>query len=147
MPAPKKMRKVHKYSNEFKLTAIKLAGMPGTFIQDVARILDIHPFMLSRWKKEFREGKITGEGHPDIEKLAKMEEKVTGRNRIRELEAALKKAQIENDLLKKVTQFNLEQRRKSSPLLNGIIKNTGSHSSAGTMESLEAATTHGKRGR
>jgi transposase len=147
MPAPVKMRKVHRYSNEFKVTAVKLAGMPGTFIQDVARVLDIHPFMLSRWKKEYREGKITGSGHPDIGKLAKMEEKVTELKRIRELEAALKRAQIENDLLKKVTQFNLEQRRKSSPLLTGIIKTTGSLSSAGTMGSREAATTHGKKGR
>jgi len=147
MPAPVKMRKVYKYSNEFKVTAVKLSEMPGTFIQDVARILDIHPFMLSRWKKEYREGKIKGSGHPDIGKLAKMEEEVTEQKRIRELEAALKKVQIENDLLKKVTRFNLEQKRTSSPLLDGIIKNTGSPSSAGTMGSHGAATMHGKKGR
>jgi transposase len=147
MPAPIKMRKVHKYSDEFKITAVKLTSLPGTFIQDVARALDIHPFMLSRWKKEYREGKIKGSGHPDIGKLAKMEEKVSELNRIRELEAALKKAQIENDLLKKVTQFNLEQRRKSSPLLNGIIQNTDLSSSAITIGSPVAATTHGKKGR
>ncbi len=52
-----KMRRLNRYSNEFKITAIKLAGMPGVLIQDVAKILDIHPFMLSRWKKEYREGK------------------------------------------------------------------------------------------
>ncbi len=92
MPAPVKMRKVHRYSDEFKITGVKLASMPGTFIQDVARILDIHPFMLSRWKKEYREGKIQGEGHPDIVKLTRMEEKVTERKSIRELETALKKA-------------------------------------------------------
>jgi transposase len=147
MPAPVKMRKVHRYSNEFKVTAVKLAGMPGTLIQDVARVLDIHPFMLSRWKKEYREGKIKGSGHPDIGKLAKMEEKVTELKRIRELEAALKRAHIENDLLKKVTQFNLEQKRASSPLLTGIIKSTDSRSSADTMGSPGAATTHGKKGR
>jgi transposase len=147
MPAPVKMRKVHRYSDEFKITAIKLAGMPGTFIQDVARVLDIHPFMLSRWKKEYREGKIQGEGHPDIVKLAKMEKKVTELKRIRELEIALKKAQIENDLLKKTTQFNLERRSTSSPLLKGIIKNTDSLSSAGTIRFPGAATTHGKKGR
>jgi transposase len=147
MPAPVKMRKVHKYSNEFKITAIKLTSLPGTFIQDVARVLDIHPFMLSRWKKEYREGKIKGSGHPDIGKLVKMEEKVTELKRIRELETALKKAQIENDLLKKVTQFNLEQRRASSPLLTGIIKSTGSRSFAGTMGSPGAVTTRGRKGR
>jgi transposase-like protein len=59
-----RMRKLQRYSNEFKITAIKLADLPGTRIQDVARILYIHPFMLSRWKKQYREGKITGHDQP-----------------------------------------------------------------------------------
>jgi transposase len=142
-----RMRKVSRYSNEFKITAIKLASLPETLIQDVAKVLDIHPFMLSRWKKEYREGKIAGESHPDIEKLTEVEEKVSEQSRIRELERALKKAQIENDLLKKTIQFNLEQRRKSSPLLTGIIETMDSGSSAVTTASPEADTTHGKKGR
>jgi transposase len=140
-------RRLSRYSNEFKITAIRLANLPGTLIQDVAKVLDIHPFMLSRWKKEYREGKITGEPHPDIEKLTEMEEKVSEQSRIRELERALKKAQIENDLLKKTIQFNLEQRHKSSPLLTGIIKTMASSSSAVTTASPEADTTHGKKDR
>ena len=142
-----RMRKVSRYSNEFKITAIRLASLPGTLIQDVAKVLDIHPFMLSRWKKEYREGKIKGESHPDIEKLTEVEEKVWEQSRIRELERALKKAQIENDLLKKTIEFNLEQRRKSSPLLTGIIETMGSDSSAVTTASREVDTTHGKKGR
>jgi transposase len=61
-----RVRRVGRYSNEFKITAIRLANLPGTLIQDVAKVLDIHPFMLSRWKKEYREGKINEEvwGHP-----------------------------------------------------------------------------------
>jgi len=141
------MRKVQRYSNEFKITAIRLASMPGTLIQDVARILDIHPFMLSRWKKEYREGKISGKPHPDIENLAEMEVKVAEQKRIRELETALKKAQIENDLLKKAIQFDLEQRQKSSPLLTGIIKTTVSPSSVIISKYPEVAITHGKKGR
>jgi len=142
-----RMRRVHRYSNEFKITAIRLASLPGTLIQDVAKILDIHPFMLSRWKKEYREGKIAGEPHPDIEKLTEMEERVSEQSRIRELERALKKAQIENNLLKKTIQFNLEQRRKSSPLLTDIIPRMDSGSSVDTTAFPEADTTHGKKGR
>ena len=142
-----RMRRVSRYSNEFKITAIRLASLPGTLIQDVAKVLDIHPFMLSRWKKEYREGKIRGEPHPGIEKLSEMEEKVSEQSRIRELERALKKAQIENDLLKKTIQFNLEQRRKSSPLLTGIIPRMDSGSSVDTTASREVDTTHGKKGR
>jgi transposase len=142
-----RMRKVQRYSNEFKITAIRLAGLPDTLIQDVARILGIHPFMLSRWKKEYREGKIKGSPHPDMENLAEMEEKVSEQKRIRELEHALKKAQIENDLLKKTIQFDVERRRMPSPLLRGIIKTTDSPSSASTTGSPEAGTTHGRKGR
>jgi transposase-like protein len=36
-----KMRKVHRYSNEFKITAVRLTDLPGTLIQDVAKALDI----------------------------------------------------------------------------------------------------------
>ena len=41
-------------STEFKLTAVKLSGMPGIQVQTVANALDIHPFMLSRCRKEAR---------------------------------------------------------------------------------------------
>lgn len=34
----------HRYSNEFKITAIKLAGYPGMLTQDVAAVLD-PPFL------------------------------------------------------------------------------------------------------
>ena len=51
------LRKIIRYSGEFKVTAVKLSSLPGVLIQDVARELDIHPFMLSRWRKEVREGR------------------------------------------------------------------------------------------
>ena len=54
------LRKVHRYSTEFKLTAVKLSQMPDVEVQTVARALDIHPFMLSRWRKEVRDGVIKG---------------------------------------------------------------------------------------
>jgi transposase len=142
-----KPRKVNRYSNEFKITAIKLAGMPHTLIKDVAETLGIHPFMLSRWKKEYREGKIEGAPHADIEKLVGMEKKVRRQNRIRELEKALQKAKIENDLLKKAIAFDAERRRMPSPLLDGIVKTTPSPSSVDTMASPAAVSMHGKNGR
>ncbi|HME44999.1 MAG TPA: transposase [Syntrophorhabdales bacterium] len=141
-----RMRRVHRYSNEFKITAVKLTALPGTLIQDVAKALDIHPFMLSRWKKQYREGLIKGKPHPDLQKLTKMEEKVSDQQRIRHLERALQKARLENDLLKKTMQFDVERRRMPSPLLRGIIKSTASPSSASTTTSPEAATTRGKKG-
>jgi len=106
--------KKHRYSNEFKVTAVKLASHPDIQTQDVAAVLHIHPFMLSRWKKEHREGKLKGTGHPDLKEINEMEATVAEHKRIQELEAALKRARIENDLLKKAIQFNLEKSRRSS---------------------------------
>ena len=37
---------------------MKLSSLPGVLIQDVAAALDIHPFMLSLWRKEVRDGVI-----------------------------------------------------------------------------------------
>jgi len=106
--------KKHRYSSEFKVTAVKLASHPGIQTQEVAAALNIHPFMLSRWKKEYREGKLKGSAHPNLKELQGMEARVSEHQRIRELEAALKKARIENELLKKAIQFNLERSGRSS---------------------------------
>jgi transposase len=53
-------RKVHRYSLEFKLKAVKLSQLPGIEVQAVAEALEIHPFMLSRWRKEARDGILRG---------------------------------------------------------------------------------------
>jgi len=44
-------RKVQRYSLEFKLKAVKLSQLRGVEVQAVADALEIHPFMLSRWRK------------------------------------------------------------------------------------------------
>jgi transposase-like protein len=40
------------YDDWFKATAVELGALPGVQAQDVAEVLDIHPIMLYRWKKE-----------------------------------------------------------------------------------------------
>ena len=55
-------RKTNRYSEQFKATAVRLSELPEVLIQDVADALDIHPFMLSRWRKQVREGVIVAKG-------------------------------------------------------------------------------------
>ena len=55
MPRPGP-RTTYKYSERFKSTAVALSQLPGVDVQDVADSLCIHPFMLSRWRKQAREG-------------------------------------------------------------------------------------------
>ena len=53
-------RKVQRYTLEFKLKAVKLSQLKGVEVQAVADALEIHPFMLSKWRKEAREGVFRG---------------------------------------------------------------------------------------
>jgi len=48
-------RRIEKYGDRFKATAVKLSKLPGVSVQDVAAALDIHPFMLSLWRRQVRE--------------------------------------------------------------------------------------------
>lgn len=134
MAAPVGPKKVHRYSNEFKIQAVRLSLHPEIQTQDVANALDIHPFMLSRWKKEYRDGKLkpvanaAGLSLPrvlrspiqDLEKrelkrqVKRLQAKVEARSEARILERKLAALQVEHDLLKKVIRFNIERRRRNS---------------------------------
>ena len=59
MPRPGP-RKVQQYSLEFKLKAVRLSQLKGVEVQAVAEALEIQPFMLSRWRKEARDGVLRG---------------------------------------------------------------------------------------
>lgn len=66
-------RKVERYGDRFKATAVKLSGLPGVRIRDVAAALDIHPFMLSPWRKQIRHGVIVAKGAKrDVKTKAKL---------------------------------------------------------------------------
>ena len=58
MKIPKKSHQ--RYTTSFKLAAVRLAEHENIQTQDVTVALDIHPFMLSRWKKEYRDGVLKG---------------------------------------------------------------------------------------
>jgi transposase len=88
-------RKIENYGERFKATAVKLSSLPGVLIQDVAAALDIHPFMLSLWRKQVREGVIVARASKlDVETTAEL-------RRLRELERRYKVLKEEHELLKK----------------------------------------------
>jgi transposase len=86
----------------------------------VAEALDIHPFMLSRWRKEYREGLIVDNGKFDIETPAK----ITELYRLRQLEKEHAILKEEHALLKKAIRFCSERRQKSLPSSSRTGKNT-----------------------
>jgi transposase len=102
-------RKIAKYGERFKATAVKLSSLPGVLIQDVAAALDVHPFMLSLWRKQVREGVIVARASKlDVETTAEL-------RRLRELERRYKVLKDEHELLKKAIRFASDRKRRSSP--------------------------------
>lgn len=51
---------VRKNSDELNLTAVRLSQQPGLQVKTVAAALTIHPFMLSKWRKDARDGRLRG---------------------------------------------------------------------------------------
>jgi transposase len=106
------LKKVHRYSVEFKVTAVKLSHMAGVEVQTVANALDIHPFMLSRGRKEVRDGVLKGRARRvDVPSRPAREIKQL---QVLQREHAMLKA--EHELLKKAIRFSSERRRRSSRL-------------------------------
>src|SRR5438093_12762478 len=100
-------RKIARYGEQFKATAVKLSSLPGVLIQDVAAALDIHPFMLSLWRKQVREGVIVARASKlDVETTAEL-------RRLRELERRYKVIKEEHELLKKSNRFASDLKRKT----------------------------------
>ena len=101
-------RKIERYGDRFKATAVKLSSLPGVLIQDVAAALDIHPFMLSLWRKQVRDEVI-------VAKSAKLDVKTKAElKRLKELERQYKVLKEEHELFKKAIRFASEQRKRSS---------------------------------
>jgi transposase len=107
MPRPGP-RTTSKYSDRFKATAVKLSELPGVAVQDVAESLYIHPFMLSRWRKQMREGQIVGKGI-QVEKDVAAELKS-----LREMKKRYERLKLEHEILKKAIEFTSERKAKSS---------------------------------
>ena len=103
-------KRTQQYSEDFKATAVQLSSLPGVQIKDVAESLDIHPFMLSRWRKQVREGRIVAKKKTlDVDPQLATELK-----RLKKIEKEHKQLQMEHELLKKAIRFCSDRDSKSS---------------------------------
>ena len=103
-------RAVRKYSDEFKLTAVRLSQQPGLMVKTVATALAIHPFMLSKWRKDARDGRLRG-------RASKAPPPGPAREiaQLQALEKAHALLQEEHELLKKAIRFCSARRATRSP--------------------------------
>ena len=102
--------KYDSYDDRFKATAVELGGIPGVKAIDVAKILDIHPIMLYRWKKEVRDGDIMKKQ----DKSALATDEKSELKRLRKMEKEHKTLLMKHDLLKKSIQYCSDQKKKYS---------------------------------
>jgi len=101
--------KVRQYSLEFKLKAVKLSQLPGVEVQAVADALEIHPFMLSKWRKDVRDGRLRGGAKAVVPPRLKRESQ-----RLQHLEREHALLQTEHALLKKLIRFTSARKPTSS---------------------------------
>ncbi len=103
MPRAHRAKKTRRYTDEFKSTAVELSLADGVQVQTVAEGLGIHPYMLSRWRRDFREGRLA------VKKTSRGKGKASSDNRrIQELEVENQRLKKENDVLKKWQRFVAE---------------------------------------
>jgi transposase len=118
MPARKGPKKVNRYSLAMKRTAVRLSNAPGARVRDVAEALDIHPFMLSRWRKLAREGLLVAT--PARKRKAAPAKKPKAPSMIEMSKYARLKRELEllrkeHDFLKKFDRFRAQVKAKGSP--------------------------------
>ena len=107
--------RVLEYSNEFKIKVVNLTHIEGLQIKQISEGLGLHPFMVSRWRKEFREGKLVSDDSRRILMTLKtpshLKDKQVG---VKALEKENKRLKKENALLKQWQRYLAEVRKNAS---------------------------------
>ena len=137
-------RKVRRYSDEFKLTAVRLSQQPGMQVQTVAAALEIHPFMLSKWRKDARDGALRGHA-AKAPPLGPARELAA----FQALERKYAALQEEHDLLKKAIRFWAARKASGLPSSTPSSRHTTattSRRSAGATRSRPPGTMRGASG-
>lgn len=144
MPKSKNPRKTWRYSADFKVKAVELSYQEGIQVQQVADGLDIHPFMLSRWRKEYREGKIRSDGRKRVsvmkDKKAPTPKELSELGRLKRENARLHK---ENALLKKWQRYLAARHQSDLDSSKPTGESSASDTSVNGCKSPAAGTTPG----
>lgn len=91
--------KRRRFSEEFKIAAVKLVTERGLSISEASRDLGVHGNMLGRWKRDYEEGFLgNGAGKAELEEL-------------RSLKMKLRVITEERDILKKALAYFAEHQK------------------------------------
>ena len=107
--------RVLEYSNEFKIEVVNLTHLEGLQIKQISEGLGLHPFMVSRWRKEFREGKLVSDDPRRILMTLKTPSHLKERQEdVKALKKENERLKKENGLLKKWQRYLAEARTNAS---------------------------------
>jgi len=124
MPKYINPRRTWVYPKEFKLKAVKLTLLTDIKVKDIAHDLGIHPMMLSRWRKEYREGALHGDGQTRNLMRKKKKFRVPKITELAKLKRENSRLQLEIDLLKKWQLYLAEQHQNDLDLSTDTGKNS-----------------------
>lgn len=94
-------KRTWKYSKSFIKAAVELSDEPRFSVSEVAMNLDLHPVILYRWRKQYRDlgmSNIKGKPIPNRKKVKEL-------TKMQELEREVALLKKENDLLKKWQRY------------------------------------------
>ena len=94
------MSKSRRYSEQFKRDAVRLVTDEGYSFAEAGRSLGVRGDMIARWKRRFEAADET----------VGRDRQISDKQRIRELEARVRKLQMEKDILKKATAFFVREK-------------------------------------
>ena len=100
-----------KYSKDFKIELVE-SVLKGRSALELAKENDIYPRLITKWKRQYLDGKFHGTSASDTE-LRKMKLKIC------ELEQMVGKLTMENYLFKKEKDFALAMRKEASSIVTG----------------------------
>ncbi len=117
MPKILSAERVIEYSVEFKIKVVRLTNELDVKAIDIAKVLNLHPMMIYRWRQEYREGKfvevpsrrISMTKDPAPPKLNTDKD-----DEIKRLKKELANAKKENDFLKKWDRYLKDQKKSDS---------------------------------
>ncbi len=104
MPRILSSERVIEYSVEYKIKIIKLTFELDVKAIDIAKVLNLHPMMIYRWRQEYREGKFVEEPSRRISMTKDTPSPKKNNDKddeIKRLKKELAEAKKENDFLKK----------------------------------------------
>ncbi|MEM7708113.1 MAG: transposase [Pseudomonadota bacterium] len=112
MSYQKRVRKIYVYSNECKARAVEMSLRGDLQVKQVVEGIGIHPIMLSRWRKQYREGVIMPSKGKKVEVGKRLSDADPAElDRLQKENARLKE---ENGILKKWQKFLAEKRQNGS---------------------------------